>query len=41
VPVYFVFDSILRTIALSEKQTNDFIAAFGGTIDAQVREKFD
>jgi len=34
VPVYLVFDAILRTIALSEKQTNDFIATSGGMIDA-------
>jgi hypothetical protein len=40
VPVDLMFDPIQWAIALSEEQTNDFIAAFGGLIDAALREKF-
>jgi hypothetical protein len=39
VPVHLVFDSISRAIALSEEQTDDFIAAFRRMIDAPIREK--
>ena len=40
VSVHIVLDPILRTIALSEVQTDNFIAAFGGLIDAPVGKKF-
>jgi hypothetical protein len=40
VPVYLVFDAILRRIALPKEQANDFKTAFGGMLDAALREKF-
>ena len=40
-PVDFVFDPIPGSIALSEEQANDFVAALGGMLDAPIREKFD
>ncbi len=40
VPVHLVFDSIPRTIALSEEEANYFVAALGRMIDASLREKF-
>jgi hypothetical protein len=39
VSVHLVFDAIPRAIALPEEQTNDFIAAFGGVVDAPIGEK--
>ena len=40
VSVRIVLDPILRTIALSEEQTDDFIAAFGRLVDAPIGKKF-
>ena len=40
VPVHLVLDSIMRRIALAEQKANDFKAAFGGMLDAPLREKF-
>jgi hypothetical protein len=40
VAVYSVFDSIPRTVALSEEQTNDIIMAFGRALDAPVGKEF-
>jgi hypothetical protein len=40
VSVYIVLDTVLRTIALSKKETDNFVAAFGRLVDATVGEKF-
>jgi hypothetical protein len=40
VPVHFVFDSIMRRIALAEQNANDFKAALGGMLDTTLWEKF-
>src|ERR1700730_3418510 len=40
VPVHFVFDSIMRRIALAEQNANDFKAALGGMLDTPLWEKF-
>jgi hypothetical protein len=40
VSVDLVFDPIPETIALSEEQTHNFKAAFGGMLDAPIPEKF-
>ena len=39
VPVHLALDPVLRSIAFSEEQTNDLIAAFDGMLDAAVGEK--
>ena len=40
VPVYFVFDPILRRIALAEQNANDFKATLGGMLDTPLWEEF-
>jgi hypothetical protein len=40
VPVYLVFDAIVRRIALAEQEANDFEASLGCVLDAPLREKF-
>jgi len=40
VSVHIVLDAILRTIALSEEQTDDFVAAFGRLVDAPIGKEF-
>jgi len=40
VPVHFVFDSIMRRIALAEQNADDFKAALGGMLDTPLGEKF-
>ena len=40
VSVHFVLDPILRAIALSKEQTDNFVAAFGRLVDAPIGKKF-
>jgi hypothetical protein len=40
VPVHFVFDSIMRRIALAEQNANDFKATLGGMLDTPLWEEF-
>src|ERR1700720_3585149 len=40
VAVHFVLDPVLRAIALSKEQTDNFVAAFGRLVDAPIRKKF-
>jgi hypothetical protein len=40
VPVHFVFDSIMRRIALAEQNANDFKATLGGMLDTPPWEEF-
>ena len=39
-PVYFVFDPIMRRIALAKQNANDLKAALGGMLDTPLREEF-
>ena len=39
-PVHFVFDPIMRRIALAKQNANDFKAAFGGMLDTPLWEEF-
>ena len=41
VPVYFVFDPIMRRIALAKQNANDFKAALGGMLDTPLWEEFN
>jgi hypothetical protein len=40
VPVHFVFDPIMRRIALAKQNANDFKAALGGMVDTPLWEEF-
>jgi hypothetical protein len=40
VSVHIVLDPILRAIAFSKEQTDNFVAAFGRLVDAPVGKKF-
>jgi len=40
VAVHFVLDPILRAIALSKEQTDNFVASFGRLVDAPIGKKF-
>jgi hypothetical protein len=40
VPVHFVFDSIMRRIALAEQNANDFKATLGGMLDTRTWKEF-
>ena len=40
VPVHFVFDPIMRRIALAKQNANDFKAALGGMLDTPLWEEF-
>jgi hypothetical protein len=39
-PVHFVFDPIMRRIALAKQNANDFKAALGGMLDTPLWEEF-
>ena len=41
VPVHFVFNSVMRGIALAEQNANYLKAAFGRLLDAPLWKKFD
>jgi hypothetical protein len=40
VPVHFVFDSVMRRIALAEQNANNFKAALRGMLNTPLWEKF-
>jgi hypothetical protein len=40
VPVHFVFDPIMRRIALAKQNANDFKTALGGMFDTPLWEEF-